>query len=321
MKKMKNKFLFLLTVMCVMIFTAQGQPIPSESSNIDFLMTFGNDADAACGDDDFSQVIFVGIPRSRKAAFYIRVYDPGTGGRLDEVNDHFNTKTRYTVYGGFGTFTDPDAKSRDPKGFFNSGIQLATKTFGQGKRYDLNWYTFGPFNPSEGEYVDAYGVKIFKIIAEGIFGDDGNAYKYFISERSDKNIPVQQSWAFAYELTIRLMRQENTVVNLYPYIDDNCTGLLQANYNFGVDGQITAISEVKAHHRMAKSTNGSWAMSKHRIDDAEKNKMMHIEISTEADIANNITYYYTTTGSGQASYDMMFITGYPATLADHMPVY
>ena len=72
-------------------------------------------------------------------------------------------------------------------GNYKSGNLLASKSFGASNRYDNNWYTFGPFNPLEGEYVEKFDGRIFKIIAQGESGDDGNLYTYFLSTDSKEN--------------------------------------------------------------------------------------------------------------------------------------
>ena len=68
-----------------------------------------------------------------------------------------------------------------PTGNYKSGNLLGSKSFGDQPAYDQKWYTFGPFNPSEGEYVAMFDGYVFKVICDGIEGDDGNLYRYFLS--------------------------------------------------------------------------------------------------------------------------------------------
>ena len=109
---------------------------------------------------------FFKIPAGYDDPFYIRVFDPDIGGKNDEINGEFNTKMTYEIYGGEGCLSDPDAQETDPVGNYKSGNLLAAKEFSNEPEYDDNWYTFGPFNPTEGEWNEYWQGYIFKIIAE-----------------------------------------------------------------------------------------------------------------------------------------------------------
>ena len=139
------------------------QPAPAEDENIPYLVTFGNQADKSWGDDDFCQIFFFRVPESYKDPFYIRIYDPDTGGELDEAKGTFNTSTSFSVYGGTGTWTNEDAKQVDPVGNFKSGNLLGSRTFSSSSRYDEEWYSLGPFMQTEGEYVEQLGGLYFQI--------------------------------------------------------------------------------------------------------------------------------------------------------------
>jgi hypothetical protein len=54
-------------------------------------MTFGKDSDTDWGDDDFSQAFFFQVPKDYDQPFFIRVFDPDTGGEIDEIRGEFNT--------------------------------------------------------------------------------------------------------------------------------------------------------------------------------------------------------------------------------------
>ncbi len=290
------QFLKGFIVICIGLlyfFPGYAQQAPSEGENIGYLMTFGNKAKTEWGDDDFCQIFFVLIPSQERKPFYIRVFDPNIGGTLDEANKEFDTKVQFSVYGGKGAFTNKDARSIDPKGSYDSGNLLASKIFGQSKRYDYDWYPFGPFNPSEGEYVPAYRGKVFKIIAQGIAGDDGNAYKYYISTRSDQNVAVEGANLFTYEYTVRLKQEANSLAHIYPFIDSKSIAIQQSNFDFDTDGEIRLVSVVKNAHKMAKSTNGVWVSSKHQILPAEQNSTIDIQIHKKSLGINNISFYIT----------------------------
>lgn len=182
---------FVLSVILISMRLASGQAFPSTDENIPYLMVFGNKADKNWGDDDFSQTFFFLLPEAYKGSFYIRVYDPDIGGEIDELNGKWDSQHVFSVFGGKGCYTDPDAQKTDPVGGYKSGNLMATKSFGVNPKYDKGWYSFGPFNPTEGEKVTKFGGNVFKVITEGTAGDDGNLFRYFLSSSGTENKPIE----------------------------------------------------------------------------------------------------------------------------------
>ena len=234
-------FLFLVFVVGLTggIFA---QPVPAGDENIPYLMTFGRKARTFWGDDDFSQTFFFLIPETFKEPVFIRIFDPDIGGTNDELDGVFDTRMAYSVYGGKECYTHPDAQETEPKGKYKSGVLLASKAFAENPPYDNNWYTFGPFNPSEGEYVSKFGGYIFKVICDGIAGDDGNLYRYFLSTKSDENKPVEGGNAFAFEYSFRMWDDPNQVSHIYPYVDDRTITVKLSNFDWDSDGFIRTVS-------------------------------------------------------------------------------
>lgn len=273
---MKNCLLALFTFLILKSFA---QPVPAADENIPFLVTFGKDAGTKWGDDDYCQTFFFKIKKEYKQPIYIRVFDPDCGGQNDEVNVEFNTMTKFSVYGGTGCITNPDAVATDPKGNYNSGNMLATKTFGSKGDYDNNWYTFGPYNPSEGEYSEKYGGYIFKIICEGIKGDDGNLYRYYMSTSGDKNIAVEGGNAFTFEYTFRLHKEAYQTSHIYPYIDDKVISVEQRNFDWDGDGYIKVCSVATLGDEVALSGDNNWSTSVYKIKDKERGKSLDIQFT------------------------------------------
>jgi len=147
MKIMKQ---ILTVVLFLVVITSQAQRVPNESENIDYLMTFGKDASGDTGDDDHVQIFFFVIPHNYEEPIYLRVFDPEVGGKHDEIKGTANTKMKYSIYGGTGTFSNEDARQIDPKGEYKSGNLLFSKVFDNRASYDSKWHTFGPINPLEG---------------------------------------------------------------------------------------------------------------------------------------------------------------------------
>lgn len=287
------KKIIILYIFGVLPVIYYAQPVPAQDENIPFLVTFGKDADTKWGDDDFCQVFFFRVKKEFKDPIYLRVFDPDCGGMHDECNGSFNTMTKFSVYGGTGCISHPDATGIDPVGNFKSGNLLATKTFGSKGEYDNNWYTFGPFNPSEGEYSPKYGGYIFKMICEGIRGDDGNLYRYFMSTSPDKNQEVEGGNAFTFEYTFRLYSEPFQTSHIYPYIDDKVISVQQRNFDWDNDGYIKICSVATLGDEVAMSGDNTWATSEYKIKDKERGKSLDIQFTRNSGVTvnnNNVVF-------------------------------
>ena len=125
--------------------TAQGQQVPSVSENLAYLTTFGKRASASWGDDDHCQTFFFYVPPEHENPVYIRVFDPETSGELDMKTAAFNTRTKFTVYGGQGAHSEPDARWIDPRGKYKSGpLQTNLEMVMTSDEYWYSWKLFHP---------------------------------------------------------------------------------------------------------------------------------------------------------------------------------
>jgi len=288
-----NKRILVTILSLILVTKGFSQLVPSFEEQITHLVTFGPESNPGWGDDDNSQVFFFVIPESFTKPVYIRVFDPDTGGLHDEDNGGFNTRVRYSVYGGKGVHSDPDAKKTDPVGNYKSGNLLASKVFGADPKYDNGWYTFGPFNPLEGEKDGLLPGRVFKIIADGVIGDDGNLYKYFLSTQPYTNKAVEGSNSFTYEYSFRLPEAQNSVAHLYPFIDDKVVSITQHNFDFDTDGSVLIYSIAKNRHRAKASPNKAWGRSMHLIEDEEKNTTVDLQIVKALTSRNDMVCYIT----------------------------
>lgn len=275
-----------MKIVCLILFflgllmpDLKGQPVPARDENIPYLMTFGGGGqrETSWGDDDFSQTFFFVIPEEFTEPVYIRVFDPDIGGKIDEINGFWDTEMEYSIYGGKGAYSDPDARETQPSGNYRSGTLLATKTFGEDNYYDNNWYTFGPFNPSEGEYTQKYQGHIFKIITEGKGGDDGNLYRFFLSTSFDENIDVEGANAFTYEYSFRMWNTADNISHIYPFIDDDCISVKQENFDWDSDGWIRIVSVVRKGQTVNVSGEDEWAEEEFNIMDEEIGKSLDFQ--------------------------------------------
>jgi len=284
----KNHIIIALAILILPTIHVQGQSVPGAEENIPFLVTFGPKADTSWGDNDFSQIWFFVVPESYKGMVYIRVFDPDVGGANDELNGVFDTKMTYSIYGGNGAYSNEEAQKVNPKGKYKTGNLLDTKTFGVDPKWDNKWYTFRPLNPTEGEYYPKYGGYMFKVICEGIEGDDGNMYRYFMSTSDKENIPIEGGNAFTHEYTFRLHDDPKQMSHIYPYVDEETTKIKTENFDWDNDGQIRVVSEVRREQLCTVSGDNVWAVTEFAIKEGERSKSLDFQFVTKGVKNNNV---------------------------------
>jgi hypothetical protein len=294
---MKKLIAFVIVAFELCFSSVKAQPFPSADEKIPFLCTFSKNSQKDWGDDDFVQIYFFVVPKTEKSPIYIRVFDPDIGGKHDEVHDNFNSKTKFSVYGGKGAASNPDAKKQTPTGNYKSGIQLSSKTFGSDANDDDKWYTFGPFNPVEGELQpDGY---VFKLVIEGMDGDDGNLYKMFLSSLPNENKPIEGGNAYTYEYSFRLADNKGSISHLYPFVADGITAVKISVFDFDDDGILRVVSVAKKGEITKSSGNAVWLENTHKIVSEEKNTSLDIQFVKQQDSKNNNVVVYITNQYGE----------------------
>jgi hypothetical protein len=299
MKRFLAPILFALTL--INYTDIHAQEIPSADEKIPFACTFSKNSDRSWGDDDFVQTFFFVIPESWKKPVYIRVFDPDIGGKFDENHNNFNSKTKFSVYGGTKAHSDPDAKSPDPKGNFKSGILMTTRTFGEDNKMDNSWISLGPFNPIEGELQPEIGGRVLKLVIEGMEGDDGNLYRLYISSSRDENKPVEGANGFAYEYTFRLFDDKGAVSHLYPFVPQNVTAVKVKVFDYDDEGMIRIVSVAKKGDVCQLSEQESlWIESRHRVSKEEINTSLDIQFIKQKMVKNNNIVVFISNQYGEA---------------------
>ncbi len=270
------------------------QIMPSTDENIPYLVTFSKNADKTWGDDDNIQIYFFTLPQEIKTPFFIRIFDANNGGKLDENRGGFNSKTKFSLYGGKGAHSSDDAKKTDPTGNYNSGSLLYTKTFGDDATFDDNWYTFGPINPLEGELQTELGGYIFKLVVEGLDGDDGNLYKLSLSSSKDDNVKVDGGNIFTYEYCFRSYDKELTLCHLYPFVAKGIISVHVNVYDYDEEGLIRIISVAKKGDESILKKSLNWEVSEHKIEPEELNTSLDVQFIKKKPVKNNnITVFIT----------------------------
>ena len=255
------------------------QAVPGKDENIPFLVTFGKEGKVSWGDNDFFQIFFFSIPKDFNQQFYIRVFDPDCGGENDEIQGEFNSKTLFSVYGGVGADPEQHEESRGlEKGInYKIGNQLASRVFGAEPRYDNKYFSFGPLTPTEGEFNQKWNSYIFKVVIEGVTGDDGNLYRFFLSRDENNNLAIEGANAFTYSYTFRMWNDFKSIAHIYPYVDTGIVSIKQENFDWDNDGKILVVSRYKRGIELPISNEADWARSNIAIEPQEVNSSLDFQ--------------------------------------------
>ncbi|HWY38373.1 MAG TPA: hypothetical protein VNY73_07420, partial [Bacteroidia bacterium] len=197
------------------------------------------------------------------------------------------SKTKFSVFGGKGALSNPDAQKESPTGNFKSGIELASKIFAIDTSLDNKWYTFGPFNPVEGELQPGVGGYVFKLIIQGMEGDDGNMYRLFLSSQPNNNKPIEGANAFTYEYSLRLADTKGSVSHLYPFVSADVTAVKIKVFDYDDDGILRIVSVAKKGELAKSSGNGNWIETNHKVVSEELNTSLDIQFIKQKDSKNN----------------------------------
>jgi uncharacterized repeat protein (TIGR01451 family) len=281
-----------------------------------FLGTYGDEDPFAAdnGDDDQVQVIFFEVPDGTPNPLYIRVKDPDCGDNIDQVQGGLvcDTPFTYTVYGGIGAYTNPDAQSGHPTTGISSGTLLTTTVFTENVTTDSKWYNFGPFDPIDGEPVS--GKRIFKLSIVGgvppppVGNADLNLYNVALSTLPLTNTAPADARIFAFSWTFLISStQYATPPPMFPYVDASVTTLTQHNWDYdnslaGTAGitMTTPLRTIIAPD-VAVSGNGVVATSPHLTFPGEHNTTWNIRCWIEPIglVGDNLVTFWATDQGGR----------------------
>jgi hypothetical protein len=229
-------------------------------SDVASIVTFGPAAPPTEGDDDHVQIIFLEIPDGPDDVFYVRIFDPDTGNSNDELGSAiipqvFDTVMIYTLLGGSGAYTNPDARSDHPGVTgINSGTLITQQAIGEDVAYDNMWWAL-PVTRYQGELVGSS--RLFKLVVQGASGDDGNWYQVAISADPNGNVAVGGARVFAYSWCVALPSPGDGVA-LYPFVSPAAASVTQFNFDFDASpgSSIALITPVRDLSVVTQSGDG-----------------------------------------------------------------
>lgn len=310
-------------------YRAQDCTIPPDTTlESGYLGTYGAEAitSGQGGDDDQVQVLFLQVPDGLSDPLYVRVYDPDCGGALDTQNGlAWDTPFTFTLYGGSGAYTHPDARSIHPDAGIGSGTVLATAVFTENMTTDGGWVVFGPFSAEDGELVipsagrdPVRGARIFKFsivggpeppFTPGVGLSDLNVYNVVLSTSPAANTRPADARIFAFSWTFLIPQAtSSTPPRLFPFVDLSVTTLNLHNWDYDhaavgdtVSAGITMTTPSRTIFAPATAVSGDAEeqVSSYSTLDTERSTTWAISCWVQtATVADNLVTFWATDQNG-----------------------
>ena len=258
--------------------------IPPKDSNIKYLYVFGEDGKKSYGAKKEPQVVFLRIPENYKGNVEISIYDPDIGGSIDEKSGKWNTASRFSIFGGAKAYTSVASLSEASIKDFKEGVLLDSKDFTEDAAYDEKYYHFSPISADKGEKVGNF--LFFKIVAEGLYGNDNNVFAIEVSPDSAE--------AFSYALSLRLSETRGAKMALYPEIPKNASSIIEYNYDADATGAAIELVSMSKSYGIKASGTGVWANTKIAVLPGDTGKRWVYEITKKTQPNANMAMYMTT---------------------------
>ena len=248
----------------------------SAQQTVDFV-TYGADANPNEGDYDFEQTFFIKVDKSFNDSLIVSLYDVDCSGKNDVAfNKEFNSKFKFSLYGGLGTFTSKSNSNLDS----HKGELIKEFTVSNESYYDDIWIRFAILNKKQGEFFN--GSYYFKLLVEGISGDDANVFNVRITSRNQKGIKI-----INYEPTIHLLPKMKPVQ--LKFNSRKNSSITVKNYD--VDGtRVYLQTPYRSKIKLKSSRNGNWKSDLIKFKKFEENEICAVLFGPGGRSANDAIF-------------------------------
>ncbi len=251
---MKKLFCFLALFLGVVIIFGRSfaYNLPEDNSHAQYFCVFGLRSSSDDGADIYNpdQVFFFDVPESQIPGLTVDIFDPDTGGSLDQKdpnNQNWETIFQFAVYG-------------------KEGALLDKKRFGESPDYDRSYYRFGPYPKEMGHKIGE--VYRFKLVVSPV--------KTFILKGDDLNlfgirVSPDDVEAFSEKISLRLSTRKGREICFYPLIPAGASEIIVENYDLDPDGGLARLYDPLAQKKYEINNSGSgvWAQTAIQLSAAD----------------------------------------------------
>ena len=273
---------------CVLLLGAGGAA-PALAQETPLSVIYGPTASTAEGDHDYRELIFLSVPASLEDRLYLRIFDPDTGGDHDlAYGGSEDTETRYALSGGEGALSavaallDPGAED------LASGELIREANFAASGALDGKWLTVASFRPDQGELVGDR--RVFRLLVEGLAGDDANLYAATLSLRDRRNLAPDGLEVVAFAPTVR-MPDDESITELRFMVPPDADRLVLHNFDVA-NGDVTLATALRSVPLGASGQN-EWRETEVAMLERERGQPAAITFAGGQEIPNDATFYIT----------------------------
>ncbi len=270
---------------CMMLSAGAG---PVLGQDVPLSVIYGPRASSSEGDDDHREVIFFSVPADLQDRLYLRIFDPDTGGDHDLAYGAEDTETRYALFGGEGALTGIESSIKPSEQQLASGELLTETSVAANAAFDDQWRTIATFVPDQGELVG--GRRVFRLLADGLTGDDANLFSVAVSLRDRRNLSPEGLEIFGLAPTVRVPTKD-VVTELRFVVPPDAEQVVVHNFDAAnADVELaTAFRSVP----LAASGQDEWRASEVAVQDRERGQPAAIMFAGGDEIPNDATFYVT----------------------------
>lgn len=254
------------------------------------LVNYGPQQSIREGDDDFRQIVFFQVAESVRDSLYLRVYDMDCGGDLDLAFSAWNTTTRFELYGGKGAYSAATLQKAKPDDAdLLAGNLLASATFGENAELNNSWFNLKQIAPEEGEKIGAY--YYFKLVVQGISGNDANAFDVRLSTSAARNVTPEQIQMFSYSPTFRLRKDENVANITFP-VPEKAQSITVHNFDLA-GASLQLVTAFRSNLPIVSSGQGEWVKSVSTLEPLEAGRACAVALGQGSESPNDVSMYIT----------------------------
>ncbi len=267
------RLLFLLSVFLITDFHAQ--------QAVDFV-TYGLNGNPKEGDNDSKQIFFIQVDKDYNDSLVVELFDADCQGNIDKAfRKKFNSQFRFSIYGGIKDSSKKFIVDSYPVyKCFRNGKLIKEIFVSDDSSYDNHWVKFVQLDKNSGEFSN--GAYYFKLLVEGISGDDANIFNIRVLSNDENKIKI-----FNYEPTIHLLPKME-MVQLRFNSGENAS-LIIKNYDAD-NAKISLATPYRKNIRLTSSGDGNWKSNKIPLRPFEYNEVCAIQFGPGGRSSNDAVF-------------------------------